>query len=218
MVRSRHYEHGNVYNQAGWNGSSATKEALVVFGYGTPSVDPRFDLTYYSGTVYGPNGAAVPNGEKGNLVYVPEAIKLDLTNDTYEKEAGARMKKYEVDVNAQEQGNLQHNDYVLFRYADVVLMKCEALVRNGQSGNAEIGLVRNRVGALNDRPATLANILDERLLELAWEGHRRQDLVRFGQYNKAIGDRPATGNYLNVFPIHEDVMSLNNKLTQNPGY
>lgn len=219
MVRSRHYEHGKAFNnQAGWNGSSATKEALAVFGYRTPSQDPRFDLTYYSGTAYGPNGATVSNGDKGALVYVPEAIKLDLTNDTHEKEAGARMKKYEPDVNAQEQGNLQHNDYVLFRYADVVLMKSEALVRNGQNGNAELSLIRNRAGASNDRPATLDNLLNERLIELAWEGHRRQDLVRFGQYNKAISDRPATGSYLNVFPIHEDVLSLNKQLTQNPGY
>jgi hypothetical protein len=140
-----------------------------------------------------------------------------LTNDTYEKEAGARMKKYEVDLNAQEQGNLQRNDYVLFRYADVVLMKSEALIRNGQNGDAELKQVRDRVGA-SDRPATLENILNERLLELAWEGHRRQDLVRFGQYNKAISDRPATGVYLNVFPIHEDVLSLNPRLTPNPGY
>jgi hypothetical protein len=219
MVRSRHYEHGKaINNQAGWNGSSATKEALTVFGYGTPSVDPRFDLTYYAGPVYDLTGAPVSNGDKGNLVYVPEAIKLDLSNDTYEKEAGARMKKYEPDPNAQEQGNLQHNDYVLFRYADVLLMKSEALVRNGQNGNGELSLVRNRVNASNDRPATLVNILDERLLELAWEGVRRQDLVRFDQFNKAISDRPATGKYLNVFPIHEDVLSLNKKLTQNPGY
>lgn len=219
LVRSRHYEHGNaINNQAGWNGSSATKEALVVFGYGTPSVDPRFELTYFSGPVFTPSGTAVQNGDKGQLVYVPEAVKLDLSGDTHEKEAGARMKKYEIDENAQEQGNLQRNDYVLFRYADVVLMKCEALVRNEQSGNTELSLIRNRVGAPNDRQATLDNILNERLLELAWEGVRRQDLVRFGRFGIAISDRPATGKYLDVFPIHEDVLSLNKKLTQNPGY
>jgi hypothetical protein len=219
LVRSRHYEHGKaINNQAGWNGASGTKEALVVFGYGTPSVDPRFELTYFSGPVYTPSGTAIQNGDKGQLTYVPEAIKLDLSGDTHEKEAGARMKKYEIDEIAQEQGNLQHNDYVLFRYADAVLMKCEALVRNGQSGNTELSLIRDRVGATNDRQATLDNILSERLLELAWEGIRRQDLVRFGQFGKAISDRPATGKYLDVFPIHEDVLSLNKQLTQNPGY
>jgi hypothetical protein len=217
LVRSRHYEHGKALNQDGWNGASATKEALDVFGYGTSSQDPRFDLTYFSGTVEGPNGI-IKDGDK-DLVYMPAAIQLDLSNTAYEKTAGARMKKYETDPNAQSGGQLQNNDYVLFRYADVVLMKCEAKVRNGQSGNEEISMIRNRAGATNDRPATLDNILKERMLEFAWEGHRRQDLIRFGVFNKAISDRPATGLYLNVFPIHEDVLNLNKEnLTQNYDY
>jgi hypothetical protein len=219
LVRSRHYEHGKaINNQAGWNGASATREALVTFGYGTSSVDPRFEMTYFAGPVFTPFGTAVQNGDKGQLVYVPEAVKLDLSGDTHEKEAGARMKKYEIDEYAQEEGNLQHNDYVLFRYADAVLMKCEALVRNGQNGNAELTRIRERAGAPNDRQATLDNILNERLLELAWEGVRRQDLVRFGQFGKAISDRPASRKYLDVFPIHEDVLSLNKQLTQNYEY
>ena len=217
MVRSRHYEHGKaINNQAGWNGASATREVLTVFGYGTPDVDPRFDLSYYHDSIYY-NGAPVPNGDK-QLVYEPMAIKLDLTNDAAEKTGGARMKKYEPDPNAQEQGNLQRNDYVLFRYADVLLMKSEALVRSGRNGDAELNRVRARVGAPSLNNVTLANILDERLLELSWEGHRRQDLVRFGQYNKFIFDRPATEKYLDVFPIHDDVLSLNRKLVQNKGY
>ncbi len=216
LVRARHYEHGKAYNQDGWNGASATKEALDVFGYGTPSQDPRFDMTYFSGTVEGPNGKVKDGGK--DLVYMPASIQLDLSNTAYEKTAGARMKKYETDPNAQSGGQLQNNDYVLFRYADVILMKCEAKVRNGQSGNDELSMIRNRVGAPNDRQATLDNILKERMLELAWEGHRRQDLVRFGVFNRAISDRPATGLYLNVFPIHEDVLSLNKNLTQNYGY
>jgi hypothetical protein len=216
LIRSRHYEHGKAYNQGGWNGASATKEALAVFGYGTPSLDPRFALTYYSGTVEGPNGL-IKDADK-DLVYVPEAIQLDLSNTTFEKTAGARMKKYEVDMSALSEGQLQNNDYVLFRYADVVLMKCEALVRNGQNGNTELSLIRNRVGAPNDRLATLDNILKERLLEFAWEGLRRQDLIRFGQFNKSIGDRPATDVHLTVFPLHDDVLSLNKNLTQNYGY
>jgi hypothetical protein len=219
LVRSRHYEHAKaINNQDGWNGASATREALVTFGYNTPSVDPRFELTYFAGPVFTPSGVAVQNGTKGQLTYVPEAIKLDLTGDPDEKEAGARMKKYEIDENALSGGRLHRNDYVLFRYADAVLMKCEALVRNGQNGDTELSLIRNRAGATNNRQATLENILDERLLELAWEGVRRQDLVRFGQFGKAISDRPATGKYLDVFPIHEDVLSLNRQLTQNPGY
>ena len=65
-------------------------------------------------------------------------------------------------------------------------------------------------------------LLKERLIEFAWEGLRRQDLVRFGKFTRAYTDRPQlpkedTG-YTTVFPIHEDVLSLNGKLTQNYGY
>jgi hypothetical protein len=218
MVRSRHYEHGKaINNQAGWNGAAATIEAVTVFGYETDTEDPRFDLTYYHGKVFDLNGNPVSNGDE-QLEYPPKAIKLDISNDAAEKTAGARMKKYEADPNAQESGNLQRNDYVLFRYADVLLMRSEALVRSGRSGDDDLNRVRSRVGVPPRSNATLANILDERLLELAWEGHRRQDLVRFGQYNKAITHRPATGKHLDVFPIHDDVLSLNSKLAQNPGY
>ena len=70
--------------------------------------------------------------------------------------------------------------------------------------------------------ATLDNSLNERLREFAWEGLRRQDLVRFGKFTRAYTDRPQLENESNgfttVFPIHEDVLSLNTKLTQNFGY
>ena len=41
------------------------------------------------------------------------------------------MKKYEVDPTATKDGKLMENDIVLFRYADALLMKSEAKVRNG---------------------------------------------------------------------------------------
>ena len=102
-------------------------------------------------------------------------------------------------------------------YADVVLMRAEALIRNGQSGQADLDEVRNRVGAPH-ADATLSNLLKERMLELAWEGWRRQDLVRFGKFNDAITDRPKTEAYLQVFPIHANTLAVNQNLTQNPGY
>jgi predicted nucleic acid-binding Zn ribbon protein len=96
-------------------------------------------------------------------------------------------------------------------------MKSEALVRMGQSGDDDLGKVRTRAGA-SSRVATLDNILDERLLELAWEGWRRQDLIRFGKYTQPISDRPTSAPTKTVFPIPADVLSLNTNLTQNPGY
>ena len=70
------------------------------------------------------------------------------------------------------------NDIVLYRYADVLLMKSEAKIRNGGAGDEELNRVRSRVSA-SYREATLENLLAERQLEFAWEGWRRQDLIRF---------------------------------------
>jgi hypothetical protein len=216
LIRSRHYAHAEAYGLAGWNGAAATKTAVKIFGYNTANQDPRFDLNYFSGLVQGPNGPIQDNGV--DLYYYPEEVLLVLPdNSPYLRTAGARMKKYEIDINAGESGQFQSNDYVLFRYADALLMQSEALVRNGQNGDAPLAEVRNRVGATT-RSATLANLLDERLLELAWEGHRRQDLIRFGQFNRKIDDRDATGKYLTVFPIDNDILALNSNLSQNTGY
>ena len=214
LVRSRHYAHAKAYSQDGWNGASATKEALAVFR--KDAVDPRMEKTYFLGKVYGPDGNPVMDGDNV-LEYKPDAIALDVSGSTNEKTAGARLAKYEFDLTAQAGGQLVHNDWVLFRYADVLLMKSEALVRAGQNGDAELQQVRARAGA-GARPATLNNLLDERLLEFAWEGMRRQDLIRFGKYHLPISDRPVSSPYRTVFPIPVDVLSLNSNLTQNPGY
>ena len=169
----------------------------------------------------GPSGV-IKLDDGSELEYLPAEIALDLSGKPAEKTAGARMKKYELDASATNDGKNQSNDIVLFRYADVLLMKSEAKVRNGENGNAELNEVRARCGASQDLDATLDNRLDERLREFAWEGLRRQDLVRFGKYTRAYTDRPQLPNESNgfttVFPIHEDVLSLNSKLSQNPGY
>ena len=89
------------------------------------------------------------------------------------------------------------------------------------SSDEELNEVRSRVNA-SSRPATLENILAERQLELAWEGWRRQDLVRFGKFTRAYSSRPQLpdeGNgYTTVFPIPEKIRVMNTKLVQNPGY
>lgn len=221
LIRSRHYNQGLAYGQGGWNGSSATKEALKAFGYGTDKVDPRFDISYYYGRVKGPDGTDIKLDDGSYLEYVPDAIKLDMSGSADEKMGGARMKKYELDVAATNDGKLQSNDIVLFRYAEVLLMISEAKVRNGQNGDAELNQVRARVGAPN-LEATLDNILDERLRELAWEGHRRPDMIRFGTFTKAYTDRPQLpdedSGWTTVFAIDQRVLNVNTKLTQNPGY
>lgn len=220
LVRSNHYDVGKAlgFGNGGWNGACATIEAMNTFGYNSANPDPRMNLTYYTKNVE-INGKKVINSDTGKpLEYLPMAVQLQFDkSDTNMKMAGARMHKYAYDRTATEDGQCPHNDWVLFRYADVVLMRSEALVRNGQSGQADLDEVRNRVGATH-ADATLDNILKERLLELAWEGWRRQDLVRFGRFNDEITDRPQTEKYLQVFPIHANTLAVNKNLTQNPGY
>lgn len=221
LFRSRHYNHAKAYGLSGENGSSATIEALRTFGYDTGSVDSRFDKCYFAGIMLDLNGDTIRLDNGVVLEYLPWMVDLDVSGKTYEKVAGARMKKYAIDKTATKDGKLMDNDIVLFRYADVLLMKSEAKVRNGENGDAELNQVRSRVG-MADRRATLDNILAERQLEFAWEGWRRQDLVRFGLFTRAYSSRPQLpdegSGYTTVFPIPENILFLNGNLTQNPGY
>ena len=70
--------------------------------------------------------------------------------------------------------------------------------------------------------ANLDNILKERLLELVWEGWRRQDLIRYGRYTEAYDQHtPTEGEstgFTTVFPIPQKCLDLNKKLVQNYGY
>lgn len=221
LFRSRHYNHAKAYGLSGENGPSATVEALRTFGYSTPQQDPRFDMCYFAGIVHDLKGNVIKLDDGTVLEYFPWVVALDLSATPYEQTAGARMKKYEVDPTATKDGKLMDNDIVLFRYADALLMKSEAQVRNGGNGDNEMNEVRNRVGAA-PREATLDNILAERQLELAWEGWRRQDLVRFGEFTREYGSRPQLPNegngYTTVFPIPEKIRLMNTRLVQNPGY
>lgn len=221
LFRSRHYNHAKAYGLSGENGSAATIEALRTFGYDTDSVDARFSKCYFAGVVLDLNGDTVRLDTGQVLEYLPWKVDVDISGKPFEKVAGARMKKYAIDKTATKDGKLMDNDIVLFRYADVLLMKSEALVRNGGNGEAELNQVRSRVG-MPDRQATLENILAERQLEFAWEGWRRQDLVRFGLFTRTYSSRPQlpgeSSGYTTVFPIPENILSLNRNLTQNPGY
>lgn len=220
LYRSRHYRHGSALGLGAENGACATLSTVRKFGYGTNDVDKRYFTTFYSDTVRVDDNVVLL--EDGNpLVYKPLEVKPDLTDSPYEKNAGARMGKYEVDRTAYSDGQLQSNDIVLFRYADVLLMAAEAKVRNGEDGSEELNIVRRRSG-MSDRVATLENILDERLLELMWEGWRRQDLVRYGLFSKSYDQRQQLpgeeNNYTTVFPIPSRTLSLNKALRQNYGY
>ena len=224
QFRSLHYNHASALGLNGENGPCATVEAMKAFGYGTDNSDSRLPLTYYYDAVlHDKTDAEVTLDDGTPLSYFPLEVRLDVSHTAYEKTAGARMRKYELDLAAMSDGQLRRNDIVLFRYADVLLMQCEALLRDGRAGaeaDRLLNAVRSRAG-MESRVATLANVLEERMLELAWEGWRRNDLIRFGQFTRNYTDRPQlsadVNGYTLVFPIPGETLTASGS-AQNPGY
>jgi hypothetical protein len=135
-------------------------------------------------------------------------------------------------------------DFPLFRLADFYLMYAEAQMRKdgAANGNATAnanGTSLGYINALRERAngGTFANVttgqvtldflIDERARELHWEGHRRQDLIRFGKFTGGNYVWAWKGNatngvsipaHLNVYPLHPNTINANPNLTQNAGY
>lgn len=220
LFRSYHYTHGGVLGWGSENGTCATISTMKANHYGEDDEDARCKMNFVAGVVkVDGHELLMDNGKP--LEYQPFEVAQNLTNSKFVKTAGARMAKYEVDRTSYMDGKLQSNDIVLFRYADALLMKAEAKVRNGENGDEELNRIRARVG-MPYHKATLDNILEERLLELVWEGWRRQDLIRFGKFTGAYDLRtPLQGEssgYTTVFPIPQKCIDLNSELVQNKGY
>ena len=137
---------------------------------------------------------------------------------------GARCCKYEYQPNLEYYVNDMENDYVIFRYADVLMTKLEALHRLGRESeilaDANFMKIRTRAGLT---AYTLSDITDAELLnelgrEFAWEGHRRQDQIRFGVWGATWWSKPASGPNAKLFPIPQSALNANKNLVQNLGY
>ena len=238
IVRTLHYNHGGAIGYQGWNGACSSKQQMLVYGYGTANPDPRLKLNFYTDKDYmEETGKAVEDGATDKpLEYMPLAVKVDFSaaDDPHAmKCAGARMKKYEFDKSTTQQYSF-NNDLVIWRYADALLLKAEAEYRMGNKAEALtiVNEVRGRVAATPRTELTLNDILNERMLELAWEGVRRQDQIRFCTFTEPTADRfkgvthnasagdynDDTQGYTMVYPIPYAVLNLNKKLDQNPGY
>lgn len=128
--------------------------------------------------------------------------------------------------------NFTDADFPVFRMADAYLMYAELAVVNGKGSLANaltyINALRTRGGAPIVLQSALNKdfILKERSRELYWEGYRRQDLIRFGQYTSGYNwqwkggsiNGNALPEYRKLFPIPTKYLNLNSNLSQNPGY
>ena len=220
MFRSYHFRHAAALGLSGENGSSASLTVLSANHYSMPDEDKRFALNYWSDRIFDMNGFIINDRSGKPFEYEPFEVAMDLSDSPYKETGGARMKKYEIDRYATESGKLMSNDIVLFRYSDVLLMQSEAKLRNGESGQRELDLIRRRVG-MPTIPATLDNLYTERLIELAWEGWRRQDMIRYDRYKSTYTGENSVDegdHHTIVYPIPSVAVTLNHNLRQNPGY
>ncbi|WP_297764991.1 RagB/SusD family nutrient uptake outer membrane protein [uncultured Muriicola sp.] len=173
---------------------------------------------YLIGQQYGLNGEELTDRAGAPLTFKRDFLDGSgasnfINND---ETTGIRVMKYGVRYSGGNAGNV-----VLFRYADAHLMKAEAMMRSGGDPTAMVNELRvlrqaDPIGSVSEQ-----DLLDERARELYQEQWRRNDLIRFGQYNRdwLFKESSEVGNTArNLFPIPAAQLLANPNLVQNPGY
>lgn len=174
-----------------------------------------FNLGFLVGQQYSPNGVALQTRLGDPLCFTPD---FDIYNS--KEEQGIRVLKYAPDPEASVV-DASSNDFLIYRYADVILMKAEAQFRNGQQEQALATINELRAARRVDPydSINLDTILNERGYELYWEGHRRNDFIRFGKYCEPRQQKDyETPEYKILLPIPQTAIEANSELKQNPGY
>ena len=129
-----------------------------------------------------------------------------------------------------DEGTGNDQDWIEIRLADVILLRAEAMNETGASADDVLALldpIRTRaglpslVGTASTQQEVRKAILDERRLELACEGQRWFDLVRFdaaqpGLLNAEMGETISSDYH--VFPIPNTEVTSFDEIVQNPGY
>jgi len=122
------------------------------------------------------------------------------------------------------------NDWIVLRYADVLLMHVEAIMAGAETtangaAIASFQEVRNRAGLTDPVTAiTKQELLDERRVELAFENHRLFDLIRLNEAQNVLSAFSDANGYSFsatdlLLPIPQTEINLSNgALSQNPGY
>jgi starch-binding outer membrane protein, SusD/RagB family len=160
--------------------------------------------------------------KKDTVWFVYNPIFPETKYKSRNKWDGARCIKYAFQTDGLQNGTLDmDNDFVLFRYADVIMMKVESMMRQNKTAEAaalpDFQKIRTRVGMppYTSDQLTFDELLAERGREFAWEGHRRQDLIRFGKWNNACWAKPVTTTQ-SVFPIPQTAIDTNPNLSLAP--
>lgn len=217
--------------------------------------DRRNDCIYFGAvTQFDPNTyekTTVPNTYKGEQAVLTKTVTLKpITNESgtviplgpaYETlNTGANMTgwtqgwrtcKFIPNVNEYNTfSRNQSNDVPIFRYADMLLLKAEAILRGatatrGDSPMSLVNEIRKSVNApqLTADP-TLDELLAERGRELFDEGWRRNDLIRYGHFEddwgfkNVINPGAKTEKFRRIFPVPTVVMDKNTNWKQNDGY
>lgn len=226
-----HYNHQSTFDfeQQPWNGYAALAEFYRSFeeddvrkGDGQRIgllVGPQFTLT----------GDPIIDADIGPThhltlqVDIPQlAMVGDLTGPS--REAGTRFAKFEYAIGSTPNLN---NDFPIFRYADALLSKAEALWRLNRGAEALnlVNQIRARAGVAPFASLNAENLLAERGRELYNEAWRRQDMIRFSgvsggetRFNDPWWEKGVSQSFRNVFPIPQTQRDANPNLRQNPGY
>jgi starch-binding outer membrane protein, SusD/RagB family len=225
--KTLHYPSGQKYGLPAdpWNGFCTMATFYNSYGAGD-----RRSAQWEVGPQFRADGAPLLDGTLGQVNY-----DKNLNYSNYDqvaasgaylgRSAGARNIKYFPDPKSN--GGNQNNDLVFFRYADILLYKSELFARGYTSPNvtsasslAAFNDVRTRAGIATFASApTTVQVYDERGREFAWEGWRRQDMIRFGTWESAFGfNAGGAAATRRLFPIPNNRIASNPNLTQNPGY
>lgn len=169
-------------------------------------------------------------------VYIRDGLsngvaQLNVGNDLIGREMGYRSIKFFPDKNmTANDGHNQSQDAPVFRYADILLMKAEAILRGGTATNGDTPeSLMNQIRSYVNAPQVTANpslddILDERAREFLDEPWRRNDLIRFGKFEAPTpfrtlyAQKELTEKFRRIFPIAKNTLETNASWGQNPGY
>jgi len=209
-MRTLHYNNNLTYNMTvgPWNGFAVMEDHYNSY----EDIDER-KTGFLIGQQYDYQGAIINDGTtQMPLVLTAEIPALNMQDEYTEAQklmSGARVIKFEIALGAKD--NLS-NDFPLFRYADVLLMKAEAMIRQGGNGDDYVNMIRARAGLSDWSGVTLDMLLAERGREMFWEGHRRQDLIRFGKFGDTWWEKGASGSDREIFPIPKWAIDANPNL------